>query len=504
VRRWGGVVSQAAIRGADALGDTLASLRQGITDIGVNIAAAVDPYLRAFVDAFAKFVQAHLNEIVNFAVGVVNTVTGFISGLFGITNSLNFSTDSAAKGTARAVSATDNFGKVLHNTAGGADAFTKSIQAQIRAIDAQTHALELAAERRRAIQERARLAESLAAAQAQLNDLRGNRPFLGGLSAQEQALALQKHAQDIVDAEKNVRDQRQAIGDFEADQKDRAERELLNREKQRLQDSLAAHKATNAAILDSGLRMGAGLDKGVGTVLGNLGIKSRQFGETAARSFQTGINAAKSFLDIILGSVVQQDPFSGAGSYRTGGIVGALGTVGDVLRNAGDAGAFLLAHAGQIPGFLRDLDAAFRPLSDGLNALADALSNLGSSIHGFLNNIPSAGGSLPSFGGWQLTPTGYVWVGGGSPNSPPPSQGHAEGGWVGMHGPELGWVGEGGPEYIVPHNRLGAMGGTTVVNFNSTWPPTEEQARRITEVISRRMYFSAQNSPITARPNGAF
>lgn len=33
--------------------------------------------------------------------------------------------------------------------------------------------------------------------------------------------------------------------------------------------------------------------------------------------------------------------------------------------------------------------------------------------------------------------------------------GHAAGGWVGLHGPELGWFGERGPEYVIPNDQLG-------------------------------------------------
>src|SRR6185436_3831865 len=38
--------------------------------------------------------------------------------------------------------------------------------------------------------------------------------------------------------------------------------------------------------------------------------------------------------------------------------------------------------------------------------------------------------------------------------------GHASGGWVGLHGPELGLLGEKGPEYIVPNHQLGKTGTT--------------------------------------------
>lgn len=38
-------------------------------------------------------------------------------------------------------------------------------------------------------------------------------------------------------------------------------------------------------------------------------------------------------------------------------------------------------------------------------------------------------------------------------------RGHAAGGWVGLHGPEIGLLGERGPEYIIPNHQLGALRG---------------------------------------------
>lgn len=471
VRRWGGVVSQAAIAGADRLQDTLASLSQGITDIGVNIAAAVDPYLRAFVDSFARFVQAHLNEIINFAVGVVNTVTGFISGLFGITDSLDTSATSVAASTTKASAATDDWGKKLSTAKTGSDAFTDSLNRQIKAIDAHIEAIESAGQRRRATQERQRLADSLAAAQAQLADLRGNSPFLSGLSAAEQTLAVQKHAQDIIDAEKNVQDQRQAIGDFEADQKDRAETELLRRQKDRLQERLAAAKAANAEELTSGLRMAAGLETGVGTVLGNLGLRAQEFGKTAAASFRAGVDAAKGFLNVLLGA---EHYDSTTNTYsRTGGLIGAIGAVGEVL--------------GAIGGAFRFVGDVIRIFVETLGIMAQRILTLITRLMGI-----SPEGRLITGGGF----------GGGIFRVPSGVPSYATGGMVAARpGGTVVRVGEGGEdEWIVPASRMGAGGQTLIVNvyndFLST--PTDDQIRDVTDKISRRLAFTFANSPVSS------
>lgn len=484
VRRWGGVVSQSAIDGAHALDRTLASLGQGITDIGVNIASAIDPYLRAFVDAFSRFVQAHLTEIINFAVAVANTILGFISGLFGITDALSVSADGVAAATGKASTGTAEFGKTTKAAASGVDAFTGSINRQIRAIDDHIAAMTRAAEKRRAIAERQRLATSLAAAQAQLADLRGNAPFLGGLSGAEQALAVQKHAQDIVDAEKNVADQRQAIGDFEADQKDRAERELLSRERQRLSDSLAAHKATNAGILASGLQMGAGLDKSISTVLGNLGVRSQEFGKTAAASFKTGVDAAKGFLDILFGAEQVGDIGHREGGGRTGGLIGAIGSVGGALQ--GLTGLF-----SDLFGSVRDVAAAGDWLAGVLNAVEGGFTNAGIKIHNFIRDILAA-------------------IGIGTPSQSGHGAGDefATGGFVpATPGGRRITVAEGGEgEYIVPASKAGLFGTTLIVNLYADFlaNPSDEQIRTVTDKISRRLAFSLNHSPVSSTPSGAF
>jgi hypothetical protein len=55
----------------------------------------------------------------------------------------------------------------------------------------------------------------------------------------------------------------------------------------------------------------------------------------------------------------------------------------------------------------------------------------------------------------------------GRPFGNPTATGHAEGGWVGLGGPEVVTVGEKGPEYVIPNNQLasaGATGGGTTVH----------------------------------------
>lgn len=64
---------------------------------------------------------------------------------------------------------------------------------------------------------------------------------------------------------------------------------------------------------------------------------------------------------------------------------------------------------------------------------------------------------------------------------------HAEGGWVGLNGPEIGLLGERGPEYIVPNDKLGAMGGgapATVV--------LQLDGREVARVVDEHLYYRRQ------------
>jgi hypothetical protein len=72
---------------------------------------------------------------------------------------------------------------------------------------------------------------------------------------------------------------------------------------------------------------------------------------------------------------------------------------------------------------------------------------------------------------------------------------HAEGGWVGLNGPELSWLGEEGPEYVVPNDKLksgGGSGGFTIQGVSE---------RDIMDMVDRGLYFRLQRAaPTSARP----
>ena len=71
---------------------------------------------------------------------------------------------------------------------------------------------------------------------------------------------------------------------------------------------------------------------------------------------------------------------------------------------------------------------------------------------------------------------------------------HAEGGWVGLHGPELGILGERGPEYVVPNHQLstgrgGGGAGVTLLGVSE---------REILDMVDRGLYFRLQRSAPTS------
>jgi hypothetical protein len=72
--------------------------------------------------------------------------------------------------------------------------------------------------------------------------------------------------------------------------------------------------------------------------------------------------------------------------------------------------------------------------------------------------------------------------------------GNAEGGWVGLKGPELSWLGEKGPEYVVPNHRLGDMGGKGTSGF--TIQGVSE--RDIIDMVDRGLYFKLRRAAPTA------
>jgi hypothetical protein len=132
-------------------------------------------------------------------------------------------------------------------------------------------------------------------------------------------------------------------------------------------------------------------------------------------------------------------------------------------------GAFLLPVFEAIVSFLAD---DFIPW---IGTVADAIKPATDAVGGFLSNV-LAGirafqhlASLTSSKKRVMeTISGYQ----GAMQPSPSTRGYAEGGWVGLRGPELAMVGERGPEYIVPNGGGTGIGAHThpiVIDGRELW-----------------------------------
>jgi hypothetical protein len=161
-----------------------------------------------------------------------------------------------------------------------------------------------------------------------------------------------------------------------------------------------------------------------------------------------------------------------------------LGRIGDGLRTLGGIiiGAFragLNALGGALGGLFntvvynvklnmyRVYYAVKGVVDKIIKAIKDALAWLGTLING-THEAGRVAGSLIS--------------------KQPGAKGNAEGGWVGLHGPELRMVGERGKEYITPNSSIGKMGssgGFTIQGISE---------REIVEMVERGFYFKLNRS----------
>jgi hypothetical protein len=184
-------------------------------------------------------------------------------------------------------------------------------------------------------------------------------------------------------------------------------------------------------------------------------------------------------MDALLGQVVNTQH----GSWRTGGLIGALGGLAEVI---GSVARFIGETVQKLTGLLPDVpkgtnanDWLWGPGGSPQQAAEDFWAQL---IHTL------SGGNLPG-------PTH-----------------HAAGGIAGRRGPELSWLGEKGPERVIPNDELdewhrgGTPSNVTVggpsrkeelhLHFHSIWPPTTEQARKLFDLLDERMQLKADNAPV--------
>jgi hypothetical protein len=149
---------------------------------------------------------------------------------------------------------------------------------------------------------------------------------------------------------------------------------------------------------------------------------------------------------------------------------GGKGPLPTALRIIGDAfGVF----RGIVIGVWNWLGSVIARIKDAIGWIADLLKKI-NSLAQYGNILGNIGGITSGIGG------------------------HAEGGWVGLHGPELAVVGEKGPEYVIPNHQLGATGGGG--GGQPVVIPIIIDGREVGRIVDEHLYYAINRaSPTLAR-----
>jgi len=357
------VLSEDVVQGAHAFNIEMRGLGDVYQGLANNVFAGLLPTMTAFVSGFAGFLKQHMADIVAFVVNAANFVMGVIGGLLGIDfQAIKLSDVLAvlASGYADQAKQQKSMQQQLAGSKAGEDALTKAIKAQIAAIDEQIKKIDEREAKRHASEQKSKLQGAIDAAQANLTDIMGNAPDTAGLSAAEAELAIQKHNQDIVDAQKQLNDAIQAMRDFDADAADAAEKQKLEDAKANLQKQLQAHTAAHSA-------MGSNVKHLVG--VNNEGFKAIESQVTAAfakvtasgldwRNKGVGFandikSAVNSLIDTLLGPQHYDSTFN---MYsRSGGLISALAVIAGAIT---DFAGFLVGVANFIGSIISGLPGA--------------------------------------------------------------------------------------------------------------------------------------------------
>ena len=121
---------------------------------------------------------------------------------------------------------------------------------------------------------------------------------------------------------------------------------------------------------------------------------------------------------------------------------------------------------------------------DWLPALGRGWDKVTGAIKGFVDQIARGIEKVKQLAHWLdniIPKINGISAGPTLPGLPLPH--FAQGGWVGLHGPEMAIVGERGPEYIVPNNRLGGMGGGMIPHSHAIMM----DGRRVAEAVDDRL-----------------
>lgn len=496
--RSGEVVGEQQTRQAEELTRLQDRVQGAIQGLQTAIFTGVVPVLSAFVDQFATWIEDHMQQIADFVANVASFIAGVLGGLLGV--------DFAAQSSAAAVEDLGNkatntgmgFADWAKNAAKaktGDDALTTGLKDQIKAIDAQIKAIQHRSDALHAAEERARLDQALSSAQAQLADLKGNSPFTQGLSNAEAVLARQKHAQDIVDAEKAVSDAKSGINQFEADQSVKATIDRLQAKKAALNEEVAAHKkavdqkaAYDQYLVGVNQAQDTTIAKAAASMFTGITAQAKSWRDNGVKFAGDVKNAIGGVMEALLGTETTPSD-RGETTHRTGGLISALGLLGEAVS----ATANFIAEMARFA-------ASVLPQAPSTNGMNDFLWGPGGSPEQAARDFAAQFMHLFSFG---------ILAG--------PTH-HAGGGLAGVNGPELSWLGEEGAERVIPNDELdewhhgptaaaGAGGHVTTnhfhLHFDMLTAPSREQLRTVAgqlfAEIDQRFQIKGDNAPVGVR-----
>jgi hypothetical protein len=409
------VLTDDVVKGAHAFNLELGAMGDLVQGAQNSIFAGLLPTMTAFVSAFSGFLKQHLADIVAFVVNAANFAMGVIGGLLGIdfkAIKLSDALGALAAAMKDAGTAGDQAAAGTKKAAAGEDALTKSIRAQIDAIDAQIKKIDEREAKRHAGSERTSLSNAVTAAQSQLSDLEGNAPYTAGLSASEAVLAEQKHNQDILDAKKALAAAVAALTAFDADQHDEAEKQKLEATKSSLQQQLQAHQGHTGAVTKLGAHLvGTNakdylkIEAQVKAAYGHMNADAlawRDKGVAWANDLRRGIG---SVVDALLGSetAIYNTHDQVVRTTRSGGLFGAFATLASWFKTIGDIGQWLGDRLSDVAGFFTGLGIK---LHNWIGGLIDW-------IHSLFGEAP-AGSPLPprpSGSGAGFAMGGYIPAG---------------------------------------------------------------------------------------------
>lgn len=346
-RRSGLILTEAGLHAAEQWQRTQKMLDHAFTGIGAQVLQAVAPALISLSNGVTTAIQQNLANITRFAVQVVNFLAGLVGGFLGI----DFGAATVADEVERAGNAAEKAGrkqrgltaeniagtKAAKGAASGQDAYSKSLQRSIDAIDRQLRALERTDRRDESRRTQRDLLADIAQARKELADVRSESIFAAGMSEAEAELARQAQARDVVQAQDRVRDAERRLRDERRDQERQDQRDRLQQRRDDLQRTLAAHRQAASRIGQTAAGIGKSFSAGFKPVkdLGEKGLPklTSELKGVASEARKAGQAIADGIQDAIFGEdqtvLVGTTPVT----IRSGGLLSALQALGGHLGN---------------------------------------------------------------------------------------------------------------------------------------------------------------------------